>query len=86
MDRVDKLLQVRHVVDLNPHIQIDTACCAACDDRCLWFCPAGCFEAGPEGIAFQYEGCLECGSCRVLCPGVSWDYPAGGRGVTFRFG
>jgi ferredoxin like protein len=34
------------------------------------------------------DGCLECGTCRVVCaPGnVDWDYPRGGYGILFKFG
>ena len=40
-------------------------------------------------IDFNYEGCLECGTCRVLTHGrivESWDHPMGGMGVAFRKG
>ncbi|MDR2381803.1 MAG: ferredoxin family protein [Bifidobacteriaceae bacterium] len=86
MTRDEKLDHVRSLVALTPHIAVDFAACGACDERCLSFCPAGCFTRGPDGIVFQYEGCLECGTCRVLCPGADWDYPDGGFGVSYRFG
>ena len=37
----------------------------------------------------ESEGCLECGTCRVLTHGrivESWDHPMGGMGVAFRKG
>ena len=41
-------------------------------------------------ISFDYAGCLECGTCRVVCPrsaeALKWSYPRGGFGVQFRFG
>ena len=35
------------------------------------------------------DGCLECGSCRVICNefmNVDWEYPRGGHGILFKFG
>ena len=40
-------------------------------------------------ISFNHEGCLECGTCRVLSGGKvveSWNHPQGGMGVEFRHG
>ncbi|WP_407656488.1 ferredoxin family protein [Limnobaculum zhutongyuii] len=53
-------------------------------------CPAGLYQLNPDGsLSFDYHGCLECGSCRLLCDEKTlarWRYPAAGYGVTFRFG
>ena len=89
IDRPDKLLHVRHQVSMNPHIIVDTSKCDECESKsCLYFCPAGCFVLKDDSIDFNYEGCLECGTCRVMCSkGIqSWDYPLGGYGVSFRIG
>jgi ferredoxin like protein len=35
------------------------------------------------------DGCLECGTCRVICTeyrNVEWEYPRGGFGILFKFG
>ncbi|WP_243678951.1 4Fe-4S dicluster domain-containing protein [Vulcanisaeta distributa] len=34
------------------------------------------------------RGCLECGTCRVVCPenNIEWNYPKSGFGVQYRFG
>ena len=48
-----------------------------------------CDEREDGSIDFNYEGCLECGTCRVLTHGrivESWDHPMGGMGVAFRKG
>jgi ferredoxin like protein len=41
-----------------------------------------------EGLRMQvgYEGCHECGSCRIGCPyqNIKWEYPKGGHGIVFR--
>lgn len=53
-------------------------------------CPAGLYRQDDAGnIHFDYAGCLECGTCRVLCSDTvlqKWEYPQGTFGVEFRFG
>lgn len=88
-DRQEKLDTVHHVVDMASHIKVDPAACASCESRaCLYFCPAGCFELEDGQVVFHYEGCLECGTCRVACDSgvVGWTYPQGGCGVWYRRG
>jgi ferredoxin like protein len=88
-DRAEKLLRIRYVVAEEPHIILDRAKCNACQQKgCLFFCPVGCFTKENGEIKFQYAGCLECGTCRATCPNdaLTWDYPLGGFGVTFRMG
>jgi ferredoxin like protein len=41
------------------------------------------------GIDLTTDGCLECGTCRIICQGnnnLEWDYPRGGFGISFKFG
>ncbi len=88
-NREEKLLLVRHLVHGDPHIVLDDARCAVCTQRaCLYFCPAGCFTTEDNLVQFSYEGCLECGTCRLACPeeALTWNNPLGGYGVTFRMG
>lgn len=53
-------------------------------------CPAGLYKVSDNGEAlFDYAGCLECGTCRVLCGKTiieKWEYPVGTMGVEFRWG
>ncbi len=53
-------------------------------------CPAGLFRQTADGmLEVDFHGCLECGSCRLLCqPEVleRWGYPASGFGIIYRFG
>ncbi|MCX7816419.1 MAG: 4Fe-4S dicluster domain-containing protein [Syntrophales bacterium] len=52
-------------------------------------CPAGLYREQPSGeVTLQLEGCLECGTCRIVCGNsvLEWDYPEGGTGVQYRFG
>lgn len=52
-------------------------------------CPAGLYAYEEGKLSFNYEGCLECGTCRVLSGGKlieSWNYPRGAKGVEYRQG
>ncbi|PUA30994.1 MAG: 4Fe-4S ferredoxin [Candidatus Terraquivivens tikiterensis] len=76
-------------VDTKPHIIVDSEKCAGCADKaCTYLCPGGCFTLLAGKVLYSYEGCLECGTCRVVCPkgAVTWNYPLSGRGVQYRFG
>ncbi len=55
-------------------------------------CPAGLYKQDggiAEFLAGAFPGCLECGTCRVLCGNTileQWQYPAGTFGIDFRYG
>ncbi len=53
-------------------------------------CPAGCYSLNDKGqVEIAVDGCLECGTCRVVCAPtgeIEWSYPRGGFGVLFKFG
>lgn len=52
-------------------------------------CPAGLYKRDDGGVRFDYAGCLECGTCRILGLGSAleqWEYPRGTFGVEFRYG
>lgn len=73
-----------------PHIVLDKTICATCKDKpCLLVCPAVLYTLRDGGINFDYAGCLECGTCRVVCKDkgiVKWSYPRGTFGIAFRNG
>jgi ferredoxin like protein len=53
-------------------------------------CPAGLYKLDEkEEFRFDYAGCLECGTCRVL-GGKSiiekWEFPVGTLGIEYRYG
>lgn len=86
----DKLIRTRFVVDAGtPHISVDSTLCAQCLEKaCLITCPVQCYTQEPHGVAFSWENCVECGTCRIICSknAVTWNYPRGGCGVCFRYG
>lgn len=53
-------------------------------------CPARLYRLQEDGsLQFDYAGCLECGTCRILSKGKvveKWTYPQDGMGVEFREG
>lgn len=75
-------------VDQEPHIRLYSERCVDCPTKaCLRLCPAECFTLLEGRVLFSYEGCLECGTCRVVCPkeAIEWNYPVSGRGIHYRF-
>ncbi len=53
-------------------------------------CPAGLYKRDENGnFNFDYAGCLECGTCRILCNKTilkKWEYPNGTFGIEYRYG
>ena len=88
----DKLSKTRFSVDQESHIKINTELCQTCSTKpCLYVCPVQNYTLTEESeIEFVWQGCLECGACRIACReasgGIEWDWPRGGFGVCFRFG
>ena len=73
--------------DHQSHIKIDQDKCKNCQHKpCLTVCPAGMFSLSGDGkeVIYSHEGCLECGTCYVVCEYLQWDYPKGGFGVVYR--
>ena len=77
-------------VDSEKHISVNKEICRECAEKyCIYVCPANVYSLSKEGeIELDLDGCLECGTCRIACPGgaVSWNYPRAGFGVQLRFG
>lgn len=91
MSMDDRLaLNMYHTDEVNPHIIVDLENYDPAElKKLLLACPAGCYTL-VDGIAnFSHLGCLECGTCRVLCKDTivkEWNHPMGERGVQFRQG
>ncbi len=53
-------------------------------------CPAALYKIEADGAKrFDYSGCLECGTCRIVCGDTiveKWVNPAAGCGVQYRYG
>ncbi len=75
--------------DRERHIALKSDRCDNCTEKtCMFVCPAGCYRLVDEKIEYSYEGCLECGACRLACErdAIDWKYPRGGFGVYYRHG
>ncbi len=73
------------------HIELDQSSCRICETRiCVKACPAGLYAYEPEldEIKVDHAGCLECGTCLIICPpgAVTWQTPAPGFGIRYRYG
>ena len=61
------------VDDDHAHIKVDKEICKTCPGKpCTYACPAGLYTVKEGDISFDYAGCLECGTCRVVCPKLQW--------------
>ena len=79
-----------HVDEENLHIVVKDNPDMTEFKKLVLACPAGLYKIEQDGSCrFDYAGCLECGTCRVLCGQTileKWEYPAGTMGVEFRYG
>ena len=85
----EKLALNKYDWDSEAHIIVNKEVCAECDLKpCIHGCPAECFVLREEHVSFAHEGCLECGSCRIICPkgAIQWAYPRGGFGICYQYG
>lgn len=87
----DKLGFVKFVTDEKwSHIEINEDYADEKEiKRVVMACPAGLYHYDNGKVSFNHEGCLECGTCRVVSGGKvvkSWNHPKGGRGVEFHQG
>jgi len=84
-----KLGTLQYNLDKDPHIIVNIESCEDCKLKpCILGCPAQCFQFIEGQIHFQYEDCIECGTCKILCKkeAIQWNYPRGSFGVVFRKG
>lgn len=87
----DRIATTEFRVSPTPHITIDGDGCRGCTTRpCVTACPARLFVPTADGgILFNYEQCLECGTCYLVCDSggaITWRHPEGGSGVVYRRG
>ncbi len=84
----DKLALNLFHVDKEPHIKVNQEICLKCPHRlCTCMCPVENYKLEDDNVVFSWEGCLECGTCRIVCDqgAIAWDYPRGGYGISYRF-
>ena len=91
MNIEDKLFLNKFVVDnTHPHLNIkDRTICEKCKNKpCTVVCPVKNYKTVNGTVELSWEGCLECGSCRVVCRygAIDWKYPQGGFGIVYGFG
>jgi ferredoxin-like protein FixX len=59
-------------------------------EKLVLVCPAALYRIDAQGAkSFDYAGCLECGTCRIICGDTiikKWENPKPTRGVVYRFG
>lgn len=89
----ERLYQNRYLVDEGrPHVRINAKKDQDSPElqALVQICPAGCYRKDEEGrVEVVADGCMECGSCRIICQEtgeIDWFWPRGGYGVLFKFG
>jgi ferredoxin like protein len=80
-----------HVDEENAHISLKQGNIDMKEfQKLMLACPAGLYLLDENGgIRFDYAGCLECGTCRVLCGHTileKWKFPQGTFGIEYRWG
>jgi len=89
---VDAKLSINkfYVDEENAHIVLKDVVDDAEFDKLVLACPAALYKRDENGEKqFDYAGCLECGTCRILCGTTileKWEYPVGTLGIEYRFG
>ena len=71
------------------HITVDESMCGTCESRiCLRACPAELYTLEGGEVIVDHSGCLECGTCMIVCPlgAITWCYPDAGCGIRYRYG
>lgn len=85
----EKLAVNKFDIDEEVHIRINQEICDRCDNHaCVFTCPSDCFKLAQEHLTFSFEGCLECGTCRIVCEegAIEWTLPRGGLGICYQYG
>lgn len=78
-----------HVDESYAHIEVDAEASEKDIQTLVKACPAGLYKYEGGVLKFDYAGCFECGTCRILSAGKvvkKWTYPNGGMGIEYRFG
>jgi len=85
-----KLFLARYKRDDQSHLIIlDNQKCLKCKDKpCIIVCPAEVYSWEEDRLIVSYDNCVECGSCRIVCPyaNIQFRYPRWGKGIGYRYG
>lgn len=74
------------------HAHIELVDDASLDEfmKLVRVCPAALYRIDEGGKqVFDYAGCLECGTCRIVCSQTilkKWEYPRPMMGIEYRYG
>lgn len=78
------------VDETNAHIELVDDPSESEFDKLIMVCPAALYKRDEDGVqTFDYAGCLECGTCRIICGDTiieKWTYPGPTMGVEYRQG
>ncbi|HTT35459.1 MAG TPA: 4Fe-4S dicluster domain-containing protein [Thermoplasmata archaeon] len=95
IDLASRLGANAYASDKTSHLSLsDPALCRECVLKpCIPVCPAEVYhwESTADKLLIRYENCLELGACRIACHEIGrralvWSFPAGSRGVQYRYG
>ncbi len=85
-----KLFLARYKRDDLTHLVImDNQKCLKCKLKpCITVCPADVYKWEEDRLIVSYDNCVECGSCRIVCPysNIAFRYPRWGKGIGYRYG
>lgn len=96
MSRLDYTVNVDEYLALNKyevdeesaHIELAEDQDPAEFDKLIMVCPAALYKRDEDGnVSFDYAGCLECGTCRIICGDTiikKWENPGPTMGVEYR--
>lgn len=79
----------RYKVHKKNHLYLDPEKCPICIYKpCTYCCPVSVYNWEKDRIVISYEGCVECGTCEIVCPygKIKLTYPITGHGISYRFG
>ncbi|GAB7140242.1 ferredoxin-like protein FixX [Deferribacterales bacterium RsTz2092] len=78
-----------HVDEGYAHIEVNKGASESDIKLLTRACPAGLYKYSEGVLTFDYAGCFECGTCKVLSADrvvKKWSFPKGSFGVEYRHG
>ncbi len=85
-----KLFLARYKRDDVSHLNLKNkdVCLKCVNKPCIIVCPADVYKWEEDRLIISYDNCVECGSCRIVCPysNIEFRYPYHGKGIGYRYG